>query len=301
LKNFALIGAAGYIAPRHMKAIKDTGNNLVAAYDPHDSVGILDDYFPEADFFTEIEQFDRHIEKAKREGVTIHYMSICSPSYLHDAHIRFGLRHGASIVCEKPIVLNSWNLNALVELEKDYPGKIYGILQMRLHYNAIALKKRIEADLTNKVYKIHLKYITSRGKWYHHSWKGDEEKSGGIVTNIGIHFFDFLIWIFGNVQSSIVEQYSRTGAVGILKLQKAEVKWELSLEYDALPKSSQSHGLRTYRSLEIEGEEFEFSDGFGNLHTRNYEYILNGKGFGILEMKKAIDVVSQIRINTEER
>ncbi len=297
MKNFLLIGAAGYVAPRHMKAIKETGNNLLAALDPNDSVGILDSYFPDADFFTEFERFDRHVEKLRRSGVKIDYVSICSPNYLHDAHIRFALRIGANAICEKPMVLNPWNVDALAEIEKEYPGKIYNILQLRLHPSVIALKDKIQNGPVDKVYDIDLQYITSRGKWYHISWKGDESKSGGIATNIGIHFFDMLLWIFGDVVKSEVAEHSKTKAVGKLQLQRANVNWMLSVKSSDLPTEVSSQGIRTYRSLKIGEDEFEFSGGFEDLHTRNYEEMMSGEGFGIEDVMKSIDLVSKTRIN----
>ncbi len=295
MKNFALIGASGYIAPRHMKAIKDTGNRLVAAYDPFDSVGIIDSYFPEADFFTEFERFDRHIEKMKRKGTPIDYVCICSPNYLHDAHIRFGLRIGANVICEKPIVLNPWNIDALEELESEFSGNVYNILQLRLHESVIDLKNRIDsAGLENK-FDIDLNYYTSRGKWYQHSWKGDIQKSGGIATNIGVHFFDMLLWIFGDLKNNTVIQHDKTIASGKLELERANINWTLSVDYDRIPEHIKKEGLRTYRSIKIEDEEFEFSGGFTELHTKSYQHILDGKGFRIGEARKAIQLVHAIR------
>lgn len=295
MKNFVLIGAAGYIAPRHMQAIKATGNNLIAAYDPFDSVGIIDSYFPEADFFTEFERFDRHIEKLKRNGIKIDYVSICSPNYLHDAHIRFGLRIGADVICEKPVVLNPWNIDALVDLQKDYTGNIYNILQLRLHESVINLKKKIEEGPEDKIYDIVLQYYTSRGKWYHYSWKGDEKKSGGIATNIGIHFFDMLLWIFGDVKESAVDVYEQSIASGSLKLEKANVKWVLSVDYDKIPEKIRESGARTYRSIKIGDEEFEFSGGFTELHNDSYKNIIEGKGFSIAEARKSIELAYNLR------
>ncbi|HNA16272.1 MAG TPA: Gfo/Idh/MocA family oxidoreductase [Ferruginibacter sp.] len=297
MKNFALIGAGGYIAPRHMKAIKDTGNVLVAALDKHDSVGILDSYFPDADFFTEFERFDRHLEKQKRLGRKIDFISICSPNYLHDAHIRFGLRIGADVICEKPIVLNPWNIDALLEIEKETGRNIYTILQLRLHPAIAALKEKIEKEPSGKKYKISLRYITSRGHWYHTSWKGDIQKSGGIATNIGVHFFDMLLWIFGNVTSSTVSEHSDQTASGHLELEKASVDWMLSIDATKLPLEAASAGKRTFRALTIDGEGFEFSDGFTELHTKSYEEILKGNGFRISETIESIKLVHQIREN----
>ena len=295
MKNFVLIGAAGYIAPRHMKAIKDTGNNLIAALDPNDSVGIIDSYFPEAAFFTEFERFDRHIEKLKRSGRKIDFVSICSPNYLHDAHIRFGLRHGADVICEKPIVLNPWNIDALGALEEETGRRIYNILQLRLHESVIKLKQKIEEGPADKVYDIDLTYLTSRGNWYYTSWKGDLEKSGGIATNIGVHFFDMLIWIFGAVKNQEVHLHSHDRAAGYMELERARVKWFLSINYDVIPKHIKETGTRTHRSIFIENEEFEFSGGFTELHTKSYKDVLNGGGFGVNDSSAAISIVQSIR------
>ncbi len=295
MKNFALIGASGYIAPRHMEAIKHSGNNLLAAYDPFDSVGIIDSYFPEADFFTEFERFDRHIEKLKRKGTPIDYVVICSPNYLHDSHIRFGLRIGADVICEKPIVLNPWNIDGLMEVVNDYSGKIFNILQLRLHPSVVKLKKQIDEGPENAVYEVNLQYFTSRGKWYHYSWKGDIDKSGGIATNIGVHFFDMLIWIFGDVEENIVYQHNKSIAKGYLKLKKAKVNWILSVDYNNIPEHIRETGARTFRSITIGDEKFEFSGGFTELHNKSYEEILSGAGFEIEEAKKAIELVHQIR------
>lgn len=295
MKNFVLIGAGGYIAPRHMKAIKDTGNNLLAALDKHDSVGILDSYFPESEFFVEFERFDRHIEKLKRLGVQTNYVSVCSPNYLHDAHIRFGLRVGADVICEKPLVLNPWNIDGLQEIEKETGRKILTILQLRLHPAIIALREKVKQAPANKKYNINLKYITSRGHWYHISWKGDIQKSGGIATNIGIHFFDMLLWIFGDVQSSEVQQHTSDTASGVLELERANINWFLSIDANTLPGEVKQAGKRTFRSLTIDDDEFEFSEGFTELHTRSYEEILKGNGFPIEEARKSIQLVHQIR------
>jgi len=295
MKNFALVGAAGYIAPRHMKAIKDTKNNLIAALDKNDSVGILDSYFPEADFFTEFERFDRHIEKLKRKGIKTDFVSVCSPNYLHDAHIRFGLRIGADVICEKPVVLNPWNIDALAEIEKETGNKIFTILQLRLHSAIVALKEKIDSEKDGKMHEVNLDYITSRGHWYYASWKGDIQKSGGIATNIGVHFFDMLMWIFGDVKENVVHEHSRDTASGILKLEKANVKWRLSIDADNLPEDIRAAGKRTYRTLDIDGESFEFSEGFTELHTKSYQNILEGKGFPLMETRKAIQLVHDIR------
>jgi UDP-N-acetyl-2-amino-2-deoxyglucuronate dehydrogenase len=295
MKNFALIGAAGYVAPRHMKAIKDTGNDLVAALDPFDSVGVMDSYFPEAAFFTHFERFDRHIDKLVRKGEGVDYVSICSPNFLHDSHIRFGLRNGADVICEKPIVLNPWNIDALSELEKDTGKNIYNILQLRLHPSVVALKKKVELGEPGKVYDVDLTYIASRGNWYYTSWKGNQEKSGGIATNIGVHFFDMLCWIFGDIKGNTVHLHTHDRAAGYLELEKARVRWFLSIDSDTLPQEIKDKGLSTYRSISIGGEEFEFSGGFTDLHTKSYKNIIDGKGFRISETTRSIEAVHDIR------
>ena len=297
MKNFAIIGAGGYIAPRHMKAIKDTGNTLIAALDKHDSVGIMDSYFPDADFFTEFERFDRHLEKLKRQGNKTDFVSVCSPNYLHDAHIRFGLRIGASVICEKPVVLNPWNIEALMEIEKETGGEVFTILQLRLHPAIIALKEKIAAAPADKKFTVNLQYITSRGHWYHTSWKGDMEKSGGIATNIGVHFFDMLLWVFGDVKENKVTAHTAQTASGQLELERANVNWMLSIDANTLPDEAKAAGKRTFRTLTIDGEGFEFSDGFTELHTKSYEEILKGNGFRIKETKAAIELVHEIRGN----
>lgn len=295
MKRFALIGAAGYIAPRHMKAIKDTGNDLVAAFDPYDGVGIMDSYFPDADYFTEFERFDRHIDKLRRQGNPIDYISICSPNYLHDAHIRFGLKSGCDVICEKPLVLNPWNIDSLSEIEQETGKKVYTILQLRLHPSIIALREKVANAPNDKIFEVNLKYMTSRGKWYHRSWKGDVSKSGGIATNIGVHFFDMLSWVFGDVQENIVHNINEDTASGRLIFERANVEWFLSIDYDQIPEDVKAQGKRTFRTLNMEGEEIEFSDGFTELHTNSYKDILNGNGFGVLDTKKAIEMVSKIR------
>ena len=300
MKKFALVGAAGYIAPRHMKAIKETNNDLVAALDRFDSVGGIDTFFPNADFFTEPERFDRHLSKLKSTGKKVDYVSICSPNYLHDAHIRLALRNGADAICEKPLVLNPWNIDALADIEKDTGGRINNILQLRLHPSIIALKKEVEEGPTEKVYDIDLSYLTSRGKWYHVSWKGDRQKSGGIATNIGIHFFDMLTWIFGSVKGNVTHVLEDDIAAGFLDLERARVRWFLSVNYDFIPKHTKAIGQRTYRSITVEGEEIEFSHGFTNLHTRSYEEILAGNGFGLQEAKPSIEIVHDIRNATPQ-
>jgi UDP-N-acetyl-2-amino-2-deoxyglucuronate dehydrogenase len=295
MKNFALIGVAGYIAPRHLQAIRDTGNNLVAALDKFDSVGILDSYFPKADFFVEFERFDRHIEKLKRLGTHLDYVSVCSPNYLHDAHIRFGLRHGADVICEKPLVLNPWNVDALAEIEKETGRRVFTVLQLRLHPSVIALKEMVSQAAQNKRFDVDLQYITTRGNWYNFSWKGDITKSGGIATNIGIHFFDMLTWVFGDVLENRVEYHLNNKAAGFLKLERADVNWFLSIDENDLPQSAKAQAKRTFRSTLINGEHFEFSDGFADLHTLCYQKIINGEGFGLQEARKAIELAHQIR------
>jgi len=296
MKNFALIGAAGYIAPRHLKAIKDTHNNLIAALDKFDSVGVLDSYFPNADFFVEFERFDRHIEKIKRQqNINLDYVSICTPNYLHDSHIRMALRRGADAICEKPLVLNPWNVDALSAIEKESGQNIYTILQLRLHPSIIALKEKIEQGPKDKVYDVDLTYITSRGNWYGISWKGDESKSGGIATNIGVHFYDMLSWIFGDVKRNTVHLREQDKSAGYLEFEKARVRWYLSIDEKSLPKQIQEKGQRTYRSITVNGEEIEFSGGFTELHTKSYQEILKGKGFGLLDAKESIEIVHDIR------
>lgn len=295
MKQFALIGAAGFIAPRHMKAIKDTGNDIVCALDNFDSVGILDSYFPNADFFTEFERFDRHIEKLRLKHTPIDYVSVCSPNYLHDAHIRFGLRNNADVICEKPIVLNPWNIDALIDMEKQTGKKIFNILQLRLHPAIIALKEKVANADANKIYDIDLTYITSRGNWYYTSWKGNVEKSGGIATNIGVHFYDMLQWIFGDVKQNVVHIHEHDRAAGYLEFKQARVRWFLSIDYNTIPQELRNEGKRTYRSLTINDESFEFSDGFTELHTNSYKHILSGVGFRIEEARTAINIVHYIR------
>ena len=299
MKNFVLIGAAGYIAPRHMKAIKETGNELLAAMDRCDSVGVIDSWFPEASFFTEFERLDRYVDKLRISGERpIDYVSIASPNYLHDAHIRWALRSGADAICEKPLVLNSWNLDALEEMERRTEQRINTILQLRLHPSIIALKERVERELAQnpeKVYEIDLTYLTSRGKWYFISWKGDEDKSGGIATNIGVHFFDMLGWIFGEMEENIVHLKTPDTNAGFLRLKHARVRWFLSVRYDYIPEEVKATGQRTYRSITVDGEEIEFSGGFTDLHTRSYEAILRGEGFGVGDARRSIDIVSAIR------
>lgn len=299
-KNFGIIGVAGYIAPRHIEAIKNNNGQLCAALDKFDSVGILDRYFSDVDFFTEPERFDRYLYKRQRENKTLDIISICSPNYLHDAHIRMALRNGSDAICEKPLVLNPWNADALQQLEEETNQKIYNILQLRLHPAIIALRDKIKNGPQNKIYDIDLTYITSRGKWYFKSWKGEIEKSGGVATNIGIHFFDMLSWIFGEIKHSDVHAYEADKAAGFLQLENARVRWYLSLDYNDIPDSAKEKDMRTYRSITVEGEEIEFSGGFTDLHTKSYANILNGGGFGISDAHPCILLTHQIR-NTKPK
>ena len=295
-KNFALIGASGYIAPRHFQAIKETKNNLVAILDRFDSVGVVDQYFPRADFFVEPERFDRHVEKLKHDkGVLLDYVSICTPNYLHDAHIRMSLRWGADAICEKPVVTNPWNINSLIKIEKETGRRIWNVLQLRLHKSIVELKRKIDSGPKDKIYNIDLTYLTSRGNWYYTSWKGDDNKSGGISTNIGVHFFDMLQWIFGDVASNVVHIHTHDRASGYLELKKARVRWFLSINPDHLPPEIKSKGLSTFRSIKIEDNEFEFSGGFSDLHTEIYKNILNGNGFSLEDTRKSIEIIHDIR------
>jgi len=298
MKNFALMGAAGYIAPRHMKAIKETGNNLVAALDKNDSVGVIDSFFPEADFFTEYERFDRHIDMLKRGGTQIDYVSIASPNYLHDSHIRFALRQGAHAICEKPLVLNPHNIDALQVVQDETGMQIYNILQLRLHPSIIELKAFVAAEVAkypNKIFDVDLTYLTSRGHWYFTSWKGDENKSGGIATNIGVHFYDMLGWVFGDLQKNEAHLKQPDANAGYLEYKHAKVRWFLSVNYDYIPEDVKASGQRTYRSITVDGKEIEFSGGFTDLHTASYQHILEGKGFGLEEARNSIEIVSEIR------
>lgn len=297
MKKFALIGAAGYIAPRHMQAIKTTGHQLIAAYDPNDSVGIIDSHFPDADFFTEFERFDRYVDKLHRakNNSAIDYMAICSPNYLHDSHMRFALRSGADAICEKPLVLNPWNIDGLLEIEKDTGRKVNTILQLRVHPAIIALREKVQKEKRSTKHDVDLTYITSRGHWYLQSWKGDIKKSGGIATNIGVHFFDMLHFIFGDLQENIVHHTSDTKAAGYLEYENARVRWFLSVDVEDVPVDQLAKGQRTYRSITVDGEEIEFSGGFTDLHIRSYEEILAGRGFGLEENRTAIRTVAAIR------
>jgi UDP-N-acetyl-2-amino-2-deoxyglucuronate dehydrogenase len=297
LRNFAITGVGGFVAPRHLQAIRDTGNRLVAALDPHDAVGILDRYFDDVSYFQEFERFDRFMEKLRRKGEAerVHYVSICAPNYLHDAHIRFALRVGADAICEKPLVLNPWNLDALAELEKETGRRVHNILQLRVHPAILALRDRIAAEPPGIVHAVALTYVTSRGRWYDVSWKGNEEKSGGITTNIGVHFFDMLLWIFGPLREMEVHALGPKRAAGWLRLERATVRWFLSLEKEDVPAVDRSAGKTTYRLLSLDGEAIEFSDGFADLHTKTYREILAGRGFGIEDARPSITLVHGIR------
>lgn len=298
MKNFALIGAAGYIAPRHMKAIRETGNNLVAALDKNDSVGIIDSYFPNADFFTEYERFDRHVDLLKRSGTQIDYVSIATPNYLHDSHIRFALRNNAHAICEKPLVLNPHNIDALKIVQDETGKQVYNILQLRLHQSIIDLKAYVADEVAknpNKVFDVDLTYLTSRGHWYFTSWKGDDNKSGGIATNIGVHFYDMLGWVFGDIKKNEAHVKQEDVSAGYLEFKHAKVRWFLSVNYDYIPEDIKASGQRTYRSITVNGKEIEFSGGFTDLHTKSYEHILTGGGFGLEEAHKSIEIVSDIR------
>ncbi len=298
MENFALIGAAGYIAPRHIKAIADTGNNLLVAYDRFDSVGRLDSSFPECSFFTENEQFDRFCSKQMKTSNPLSWTTICTPNYTHDAFIRYGLRLGTDVICEKPLVLNPYNIDNLLDMERETGHKAYTILQLRLHDSIIALKKRVDEGPKDKIYDVDLTYITSRGKWYYASWKGDVHKSGGIATNIGVHFYDMLQWVFGPVKQNIVHVMSFDRVVGYLELEKARVRYFLSINADCLPENAVQGEKKTYRTININGTEFEFSAGFTELHTKSYQKILAGEGFRISEARNCIEIVGEIRHST---
>lgn len=296
MKNFAIIGVGGYVANRHLRAIKETSNNLLVALDKFDSVGIMDSFFPEASFFVEFERFDRHIEKMKRKkDLTLDYISICTPNYLHDSHIRMALRSGANAICEKPLVLNPWNLDALAKIEKEYEKKVNTILQLRLHPSIIELKNKIDNEDKDKIHDVDLTYLTSRGNWYYTSWKGDVSKSGGIASNIGIHFYDMLSWVFGKVKTNTVHLHTHDRASGYLEFEKARVRWFLSINYDLLPENIKKKGQRTYRSITVDGNEIEFSDGFFDLHTKSYEQIIDSNGFGLEDARNSIEIVHKIR------
>lgn len=297
MKNFALIGAAGFVAPRHMKAITETGHRLVAAYDPNDSVGVIDSYAPDARFFTEFERFDRHVDKLHRRNhdAQIDYVSVCSPNYLHDSHVRFALRSGADAICEKPSVLNPWNIDGLQEIERDTGRRVNTILQLRLHPAIIELRDKVRAETADRKHEVDLTYVTGRGRWYLQSWKGDVHKSGGVATNIGVHFFDMLGFMFGALQENQVHYHSPTKAGGYLEYEHARVRWFLSVDVEDIPAGPRGEGQRTYRSITVDGEEIEFSGGFTDLHTRSYEEILAGNGFELEASRPAIEAVAHIR------
>jgi UDP-N-acetyl-2-amino-2-deoxyglucuronate dehydrogenase len=298
LKRFAIIGAAGYIAPRHLNAIRDVGGQLVVALDKHDSVGILDNSFPEAKFFTEFERFDRHVDRLTREGQGLDYVAIASPNYLHDAHCRFALRSGAEAICEKPLVINPWNIDGLRQLEKETGGRINTILQLRVHPSVIALRQQVQTasrDKPSHRFTGTLHYVTSRGSWYHSSWKGDEAKSGGIAVNIGIHFFDMLLWVFGPVTGMKVERLDDSRGRGTLSFANADVDWFLSIDAADVPADLRAKGQRTYRNIVVDGQGVEFSDGFTDLHTVSYRKILAGEGFGLDDAEPSIQLVHDIR------
>ena len=293
-KSFALIGVGGYVAPRHMRAIKDVGGELKAALDPADSVGVIDSHFPDARFFVEFERFDRHLDKLRRRGDSIDYVSICSPNYLHDAHVRFALRADADAICEKPLVLNPWNIDGLAEIEASTGRRINAILQLRLHPAIIALRDKINNGAGGHIHDVDLTYITARGRWYHVSWKGDEQKSGGIATNIGVHFYDMLSFVFGGLKRNVVHHRAADRAAGYLEYDKARVRWFLSINRADLP-SNTPPGQTTFRSITVDGEEIEFSGGFTDLHTQSYEKILTGEGFSLDDVRSSIETVAHIR------
>src|SRR3989442_2119271 len=297
MRNFALTGVAGFVAPRHLQAIKDTGNRLVAAVDPHDNVGVLDRYSFDVRFFTEIERFDRHLEKLRRgpDASRVHFVSICSPNHLHDAHIRLALRVGAHAICEKPLVINPWNLDALEELEQETGRRVNTVLQLRLHPDLIALRERLRQERSAARHDVCLTYVPARGRWYDVSWKGSDERSGGIVTNIGIHFFDLLLWLFGGVRRSVVHVREQKRAAGSLELDRADVRWFLSTDAADLPFAPAPGARATFRSMTVDGAQLEFSDGFGDLHTRVYEEILAGRGCGIDAARPSVELTHQIR------
>ena len=297
-RNFALIGAAGFIAPRHMKAIMDTGNRLVAITDPHDAVGTVDRYFPEAKYFREIERFDRFLEKARRQGdeQRVHYISVCSPNFLHDAHTRLGLRVRANVICEKPLVIKPWNLDPLLDVEAETGARVYTILQLRLHPALQALREQLAATRRRDAVEVVLTYVTRRGAWYHASWKGDEARSGGLLTNIGIHFFDVLVWLFGTPVRGEVHLRTPERVAGLLELERARVRWFLSIDRGDLPVAALESGKHAYRSLTLDGAEFEFSEGFADLHTLAYHDVLAGGGFGIADARPSIELVQGLRV-----
>lgn len=295
MKNFGLIGAAGYIAPRHLKAIKETGHNLVVAMDVNDSVGIMDSHFPEAEFFTEFEQFSGFVEDLKQKGQKLDYIAVCSPNYLHLPHMKFALQNGIDVICEKPLVLNTEDLETLKRYEKQYGAKVNSILQLRLHPSIIALRDKVAAAPVDKVFDVNLTYLTSRGKWYLKSWKGFDEKSGGVATNIGVHFYDMLHFIFGDIEKNEVHYRDAKTSCGYLEYERARVRWFLSIDANHLPENAVQGEKLTYRSIDVEGEELEFSGGFTDLHTQSYENILVGNGYGVEENRAAIETVANMR------
>ncbi len=300
--QYALIGAAGFVASRHLNAVREVGGNLIAAVDPHDSVGVLDRYFPEAKFFTEIERFDRYLEKRRRSDsdAPADYVSICSPNYLHDAHVRLALRLRAHAICEKPLVINPWNLDQLTDLEQEQDRRVFTVLQLRSHPGVKALRESMLAESNRQQRRICLTYVTRRGPWYHTSWKGSEEKSGGLAMNIGIHFFDLLLWIFGSMQRSVVHCSTQSKMSGTLDLEWAQVSWFLSVDERDLPAEARSKGQHAYRSIKMDDEEVDLSEGFSDLHTEVYRDILDGRGFGIQDARPSIDLVYNIRNSRED-
>lgn len=295
MKKFALIGAAGYIAPRHLKAIKETGNTLVVAMDVNDSVGVMDSHFPEAEFFTEFEAFEEFLEDCQLDGQKLDYISICSPNYLHAPHIKYALKNGIDVICEKPLVLNLKDLDTLLIYERNFGAKVNSILQLRLHPSIIALRDEVQASENNKIFDVELTYLTSRGKWYLKSWKGVDEKSGGIATNIGVHFYDMLHFVFGEVLHNEVHFRDEKTAAGYLEYERARVKWFLSIDSNNLPENAVQGEKLTFRSIKIGDKELEFSGGFTDLHTQSYQKILEGKGYGVEENRAAIKTVELIR------
>ncbi|WP_086482170.1 Gfo/Idh/MocA family oxidoreductase [Oceanospirillum sanctuarii] len=295
MKNFGLIGAAGYIAPRHLKAIKETGHNLVVAMDINDSVGIMDSHFPEAEFFTEFEEFSGFVEDLKQKGQKLDYIAVCSPNYLHLPHMKFALQNGIDVICEKPLVLNTEDLETLKRYEAEYGAKVNSILQLRLHPSIIALREKVQSAPADKVFDVDLTYLTSRGKWYLKSWKGFDEKSGGVATNIGVHFYDMLHFIFGDIKKNEVHYRDQKTSSGYLEYERARVRWFLSIDAEHLPDNAVQGEKLTYRSIDIEGEELEFSGGFTDLHTQSYQNILGGNGYGVEENRAAIQTVSDMR------
>jgi UDP-N-acetyl-2-amino-2-deoxyglucuronate dehydrogenase len=297
MNNFAITGVAGYVAPRHLQAIRDTGNRLVAAADPHDSVGILDRYFADVAYFTEFERFDRHLEKLRRgaDEDRVHWLSVCAPNHLHDAHIRLALRVGADAVCEKPLVLNPWNLDALAELERESGRRVFTVLQLRVHPALIELKKRLDGGDGSTRHAVNLTYVTGRGPWYRYAWKGDPLKSGGVATNIGIHFFDMLMWLFGSAAEAEVHVTTADRASGYLELERADVTWFLSIDPADLPFEPEPGQPATFRSVTVDGDEVEFSGGFTDLHTLVYRETLEGRGFGIEDARPSVELAHRIR------